>query len=270
MARAPSVVNEGDLVVLAVVRGGSVRSYYFKVRSVNVYSTIAGMVRGSSIVGRGYGECFELADGEACVLKPTLREILDNFYERATQVVYPKDAGLISFELGLKPGMRVLEGGTGSGFLTSEIARIVCPTGRVYSYDVKAENLEVAERNLRMSGLLDCVELKLGDVRAGVREEDLDAAVLDIPDPWEALEPLSRNLKPSAPLVAFIPTLNQVVKLVDIVMKSKNWILVRIVEVSERDLDFSREAIRPSKTTTFTGYIAVLRKVNRVQNTLLT
>jgi len=264
LVQAFNVVGEGDLVVLAVIRGGSVRLYYFKVRTANVYSTVAGVVRGSSIVGRGYGDCFELADGEACVLKPTLREVLDNFYERVTQVVYPKDAGLISFELNLKPGMRVLEGGTGSGFLTSEIARIVCPTGRVYSYDVKLENLEVAERNLKMSGLIECVELKLGDVRAGIEEEDLDAAVLDIPDPWEALEPLSKNLKPSAPLVAFIPTLNQVIKLVDTVMKSRGWILVRIVEVLERNLDFSRGAVRPSRMTTFTGYIAVLRKVNRV------
>jgi tRNA (adenine57-N1/adenine58-N1)-methyltransferase len=261
---APEVVNDGDMVVLVAIRGGSVRHYYVKVRAYNVYSTVAGVVRGADVIGRGYGECLEVADGEICVLKPTLRELLENFYERVTQVIYPKDAGVISFELGLRRGMRVLEGGTGSGFMTSELARIVCPTGRVYSYDVREDNLRVAERNLRMSGLIECVELKLGDVRRGVEEGDLDAAVLDIPDPWEALEPLSKSIKPSAPLVAFIPTMNQVVRLVGSVARSRSWILSRIVEVSEREVDFTEEAVRPSRTTTFTGYIAVLRRVIRV------
>ncbi len=255
-------VSDGDPVVLVVIRDGVVRSYYFRVRASNVYSTIAGVVRGVNMVGRGYGECFELVDGEACILKPTLRELLENFYERITQVIYPKDAGLISFELGLKPGMRVLEGGTGSGFMTSELARVVCPTGRVYSYDVREENLKVARENLRMANLIECVELKLGDVRRGVEERDLDAAILDIPDPWEALEPLSKSLKPTAPLVAFIPTMNQVVRIVDILTRSRSWLLMKIVEVSERELEFTREAIRPSRTT-FTGYIAVMRRVIR-------
>ncbi len=260
---AVETVCEGDLVVLAAVKGGSIRQYYLRVRSPNVYSTVVGVLRGADIIGRGYGECFELADGEVCILKPTLRELLENFYERVTQVIYPKDAGIISFELSLRRGMRVLEGGTGSGFMTSELARIVCPTGRVYSYDVREENLKVAERNLRMLDLMECVELKLGDVRRGVAERDLDAAVLDIPDPWEALEPLSESLKLSAPLVAFLPTMNQVVKLVDFVAKSRSWLLVKVVEVSERELDFTQEAVRPSRTTTFTGYIAVMRRVAR-------
>lgn len=260
---ASEIIRDGDLVVVAIVRDVSTRTYYFRIRSGNVYSTIAGILRGSDVVGRVYGECLELVEGEACLLKPTLRELMENFYERITQVVYPKDAGVISFELGLKPGMRVLEGGTGSGFLTSELARIVCPNGRVYSYDVRRESLEVADRNLRLSGLRDCVELKLGDVRMGVEERDLDAAVLDIPDPWEALEPLWVSVKPAAPLVAFIPTLNQIIKLVERLSKTKRWILLKIVEVNERDMDFSVEAVRPSRASTFTGYIAVLRKVLR-------
>jgi len=259
------VVREGDLVVLAVTRGLSVRTYPLRVRHGYAYSTVAGVIRGSDIIGKAYGECLELAEGEACILKPTLRELLEEFYERATQVIYPKDAGVIGFELGLKPGMRVLEGGTGSGFLTSELARMVCPTGRVYSYDVKRENLEVAERNLRLAGLIDCVELKLGDVRKGVEEKDLDAGALDIPDPWEALEPLWSSLKPAAPLAVFLPTMNQVVKLISRLPELRGWIAVKILEVIEREHDFSPEAIRPSKTSTFTGYIVVLRKVLRTK-----
>lgn len=255
------VIREGDLIVLAVSRGGSTRTYHIRVRSTAVYSTIAGVLRGSDLIGRTYGECLELVEGSVCLLKPTLRELIENFYERVTQVIYPKDAGIISFELGLKPGMRVLEGGTGSGFLTTELARIVCPTGRVYSYDLKAENLKVAERNLELSGLLECVELKIGDVRMGVEERGLDAGALDIPDPWEALGNLWISFKPSAPLVALIPTMNQIIKLQNWLREASGWILVKVIEVTEREIEFSWEAIRPSRASTFTGYIAVLRRV---------
>lgn len=160
----------------------------------------------------------------------------------------------------LKPGTKVLEGGTGSGFLATEIARIICPTGRVYSYDVKIENLEAAKRNLKLAGLEECVELKHGDVRVHVSETDLDAALLNIPDPWEALKTLKYSLKNGAPLVAFIPTMNQIVKLVE--KLTEDWIIVKTLETIEREVETTREAVRPSRASPFTGYIIVLRKIS--------
>ncbi|MDM7274703.1 MAG: tRNA (adenine-N1)-methyltransferase [Thermoprotei archaeon] len=254
-------VAEGAPIALAVRRGESLRTYYFRVYRGHTYSTFAGVVRGEEIIGRKYGEALELADAEALIFKPTLRELMENFYERPTQVVYPKDLGIISLEAGLKPGMRVVEGGTGSGFLTTEIARIVCPTGRVYTYDVRPENIEAAKRNIKLAGLDECVEFKLGDVKTQVGETNLDAAILDIPDPWEALETLWPALKNGAPLITFIPTMNQIIKLVE--KLPKGWIITKTIETLEREVETAKEAIRPARTSPFTGFIVVLRKTMR-------
>ncbi len=253
------VVVEGAPIALVVRRAEGFRTYYFRVYRDNVYSTFAGIIRGDEIIDRRYGEALELPDAEALIFKPTLRELMENFYERPTQVIYPKDLGIISLEAGLKPGMRVLEGGTGSGFLTSEIARIVCPTGKVYSYDIRRENLEAARRNIKLAGLEECVELKLGDVKTQVEEKELDAAFLDIPDPWEALKTLWNTLKNGAPLIAFIPTINQLTKLTENL--PKGWIITRTVETLEREIETTKETTRPTRTSPFTGYIVTLRKI---------
>ncbi|MEM1873706.1 MAG: tRNA (adenine-N1)-methyltransferase [Acidilobaceae archaeon] len=256
-------MQRGDPIVFFVVSARFSKPYYFRVYEDRTYATPLGVVRGSDIVGLRYGSRVELVDGHAFILKPTLRELLDHFMERSTQVVYPKDSGLMSFEAGLKPGMRVLEGGVGSGFLTIEIARIVCPGGRVYAYDLKPENIAVASRNLELAGLLECVEMRHGDVRKTLDLSDLDAAFLDIPDPWEALDSLWSALKLSAPLVAFVPTMNQLVKLAEIAYETPGWILQSVRETSERLIEVSRESIRPSSLTPFTGYIVLLRKVEK-------
>ncbi|MEM0340837.1 MAG: tRNA (adenine-N1)-methyltransferase [Acidilobaceae archaeon] len=255
------VVKRGDPVVVLVMSARASRHYYFRIYEDKVYMTSAGIFRGTDIIGMEYGSKLELAEGYAYILKPTLRELLEHFMERATQVVYPKDSSLMSFEAGLKPGMRVLEGGVGSGFLTVELARIVCPGGKVYAFDIKPENIAIASKNLELVGLRDCVELRLGDVKKLNELVGLDAAFLDIPDPWEALEPLWKALKLSAPLVIFVPTMNQLIKLSEAIECTPGWVLQGVKEVSERQIEVTRESIRPSSFSPFTGYIILLRKV---------
>jgi len=261
-----AIVRNGDPIVVAVKTRGSIRLYYFTVYSDRVYSTIAGSLPGSRIVSKSYGSVIELADGEAYILKPTLRDLLENFYERVTQVIYPKDALLIALEADLKPGSRILEGGTGSGFLTTIIANIVCPQGRVYTYDIKPYNIEVAKRNILSfnPNLLECIEFKVGDIRSKIFEDNLDSAVLDIPDPWEALDTLWLSLKSGAPLIVFIPSMNQLVKLTDKVLYAKGWIIEKVIETYEREVEVTLESIRPSRISPFTGFIVVLRRVDRI------
>jgi len=50
----------------------------------------------------------------------------------SSQIIYPKDAGLILLFGGVKPGAKVIEAGTGSAALTSILAQYVLPEGHVY------------------------------------------------------------------------------------------------------------------------------------------
>jgi tRNA (adenine57-N1/adenine58-N1)-methyltransferase len=183
-------------------------------------------------------------------------------FRRVTQVIYPKDLGLMIIISGIEPGAKVLEAGVGTGFLTATLARIVGDSGHVYAYELREENIERARRNLELEGLLNRVTLKKGDVRKDVSEKGLDAAFLDIPDPWNALGILKKTLKPSSPAVFFVPTLNQVVKFLKAVNNEKCLIDIHIYESILREYQPIPEALRPYTIMIgHTGYVIYGRVV---------
>jgi tRNA (adenine57-N1/adenine58-N1)-methyltransferase len=255
-------IAEGDWVLLLVEGRERRKSYVFRAREKASYSTFAGAVRGSQLVGAAWGSRLELERGIAYLLRPTLYDMMMHVYPRRSQVVYPKDAGYMTSLAGLMPGMRVLEAGAGSGFLTIWIAAHVCPGGFVFTYEVRDDMIEVASANVKAAGLEGCVKIKKGDVRAGVEEGDLDAAFLDMPDPWEALPSVRKALKPSAPLVVFVPTVNQVIKLLDAVSRLGGFVVQEVSEVIKREWEARADALRPSvRMIGHTGIIVLLRSL---------
>src|SRR2546425_6987201 len=87
------------------------------------------------------------------VLKPRALDIVESF-DRPTQILYPKDIGYALFQLGIGSGDRVLEVGTGSGALTSALARGVAPDGQVFTYEMRLEFLRAARANVDKAGFV--------------------------------------------------------------------------------------------------------------------
>ncbi|RUM47001.1 MAG: protein methyltransferase [Hyperthermus sp.] len=248
-----------DCYVLVVV--DERRRFVFRVRRGGVLGSDKGVLRHDELVGVGYGSWVRLSSGvPALVLKPRLVDLAERAFRRRTQVIYPKDQGLILVMLDVRPGSRVLEIGVGSGFTTAVLAQAVGPEGRVYGYDVRGEMLAVAERNLRDAGLLDRVVLRLADARRGVEESMLDAALVDIPDPWLVLEALENALRPGAPAAFFLPTISQVEKLLRALEERGRWADTRVVEVLLREYEARPGALRPRTTMiAHTGYLVFSR-----------
>lgn len=162
------------------------------------------------------------------------------------------------------PGSKVIEGGIGSGFLTTLLAKYVGDEGHVYAYDINKDNIEVALRNLKMLGLDKRVTLRNKDIRSELEDFEADGAVLDIPDPWNALESLSKALRSSSPLIAFTPTVNQVEKLVNRVNELGIAVDLRVYEVLLREYDVKKDALRPkTRMVGHTGYITFMRIVGK-------
>ncbi len=95
-------------------------------------------------------------------------------------VTIPKDAGMVIAYSGIGKESMVLELGSGSGFMTVQLANIA---KLVRSYEKRKEFLDLAEANVRKAGLTN-VEFRLHDVLHGIEENDgtWDLVFCDIAD----------------------------------------------------------------------------------------
>lgn len=202
------VFKEGDDVLLIDSKG---KKRIVKIQGDRIH-THRGYILVSDIVGRPSGLVLKThVDEELLALKPCVADYIPKLARR-TQVMYPKDIGYMVMSLGISPGFMVLDAGTGSGAAAIVMANLVKPNGRVFSYDVNEESISIARRNLERVGLAEHVELVLGDVKTAVFKEFFDAALIDLPDPWDALRNVAGFLKPSARVCLVVPTMNQLEK----------------------------------------------------------
>jgi tRNA (adenine57-N1/adenine58-N1)-methyltransferase len=255
-------IGEGDYVLLCL---DTRRTYMLKVEAGKTFHTHKGYVKLDELIGKEFGVAFQSSLGIIfTALKPTLEDYIMKS-SRKTQITYPKDIALIVMFSGIGPGSRVAESGTGTGALTTALAHYVKPNGKVYTYELREEFQKNAEKNLKRANLLDFVELKSGDVTAGIEERDLDAVILDLAVPWLVVPHAYEALKPSGTLVSFSPTIDQVVKTVE-ALKENNFVFIETVECLMRAMQVERGKTRPhTMMTGHTGYITHARKAVKPQ-----
>ncbi|MEM1944561.1 MAG: tRNA (adenine-N1)-methyltransferase [Nitrososphaerota archaeon] len=252
-----SKIMEGE-TVLILTEGG--KRYLVGVRSGKKFHCSEGYLDMGELVGREYGCVVKSNTGvRMTVHKPLLMDLLSKV-RRVTQIVYPKDIGYMIVQSGIGPGSRVLEAGTGTGVLAATLAHHIKPTGKVYSYDVNQDYLEAAHYTLERLGLREYVELKYGDVAKDVTETDVDAAFLDVPEPWKAVESVWRAMRPSGRLLSLSPTVEQIVEMVE-TLRSSGFDDISCVEILMREMRVKRGMTRPEFLMRgHTAYIVSARK----------
>jgi len=257
--RVADVVEEGSWVYLYIDRK---RGKVLRAARGKIFSSDKGSIDLGSIVGASYGAEVVTSSGvRGRIYIPSISDLIYSVFSRPTQVIYPKDAGYVVLALDISPGKRILEIGMGSGAMTAYMANLVRPGGRVYAYEVREDIARIAMENLRKVGLDRYVEVKIRDASQGVDEVGLDAAFIDVGDPWRVVESVYRALRPGSRAAFFIPTFDQVSKLYSTLTSHGGWGDIRGVELIERSLDLKEGAIRPStRMIGHTGYIIVARK----------
>ena len=107
---------------------------------------------------------------------------------------------------GLRPGMRVLDIGSGPGDVSFVAARLVGPTGTVLGVDAAPEMIELARARAAEQGLFT-VHFERAAIDAIALDEPVDAVVgrlilMHLPDPAATLRRLSSVVRPGG-VIAF-------------------------------------------------------------------
>jgi tRNA (adenine57-N1/adenine58-N1)-methyltransferase catalytic subunit len=203
-----------------------------------------GVIDLTEFIGKPPGAVLQWAGSPYRVLRPTLSDLLAHLRRRA-QIITPKDAQYLLLLGGVSPGSTVAEAGAGSGALTVVLAHAVGSSGRILTYDRRKDFLEVAERNLKLTGLDDRVEFRERDVLAeGFDVTGLSSVILDLPEPWAVLSHARDALRLGGSLAAYTPTYNQLERTVRD-LRAQGFEEVRSVELLERALHVGDGGTRP-------------------------
>ncbi|NHK32163.1 MAG: tRNA (adenine-N1)-methyltransferase [Asgard group archaeon] len=250
-------IKEGDFVLISA---STTKKWMVKIEKDKEFHTHKGSIKHNDLIGREFGSSYiNIKEAVFYLWKPIPYDYLDAI-SHSTQVIYQTDIAQILFVAGISSGIRVIEAGTGSGGLTSALAHYVRPSGKVYSYDIKEIHQQTAIKNLTKLGLDDVVEFKVKDAIEGFDESEVDAVILDLPQPWDVIEAAWNSLMGGGRLLVFVPTYVQVDKTIEKLVES-NFYQIEAFEVIRRDLTTKIGAIRPvTRMVGFTAFLIVGRK----------
>jgi tRNA (adenine57-N1/adenine58-N1)-methyltransferase len=247
----------GDRVLLVDAKR---RRHLVTLAESGQFHSHAGVVEHAALIGRDEGVTVRTSLGARLVaVRPTLAEYVLKM-PRGAQVIYPKDLGPILVLADVFPGAQVLESGVGSGALTSTLLRAVGPDGHVTGYELRDEFAERARRNIEgFLGPGQPLTLEVRDVYAGIDRADLDRVLLDLPEPWRAVKHAEAALCPGGILLAYLPTVGQVVRLRE-ELTSSSFGMVETIEVLQRGWHVDGQSVRPDhRMVAHTGFLTHAR-----------
>ncbi len=254
--------REGDLVIFL---DHQERSFRQRLHPEGKLQTHQGYIPHSEVIGREPGVALLTSKGkELFAFRPTLVDYTMNM-PRKSGIIYPKDTAYILLWADIHPGSRVVTAGVGSGALLLALVRQVGPTGFVWGYDVRQDMLDFAAKNLKeFLGDTSNTELRLGDVYQAIDQRQVDSVILDVPEPWGAVEQSALALRPGGILVAYAPTIKQAENLTAALRGSDCFGLVETVEILVRDWHIRHRSVRPNhRMVGHTGFLTIARRIIR-------
>jgi len=256
------VFQEGELIVFVDRHG---RYYLQRLQRDGRFHSHRGYIDHDQVIGSPPGSRAVSSIGEEFfVFYPTLMDYTMNM-PRKSGIIYPKDTGVILMWADLFPGSRVLLGGVGTGALLLAVVRQVGQAGRVVAYDVRQDMLDYAAQNLRnYLGETPNLTLKLGSVYEPIEEKGFDRILLDVPEPWQAIDTLYNSLLSGGIACAYVPSITQVDAFVNALKQTAAFILIETLEVLLRDWYLSGRSVRPNhRMVGHTGFLVFARKIER-------
>jgi len=253
------MIAEGDLVFLEDRVG---KRSWARVSGGMVQVPGLGVLDCGRLLGLVDGAKVQIAGRDFNVFKPGIVDLMTSL-DRGAQIISPKDAATILLNCNVTSGSKVLEVGAGSGGLTTALLSAVAPSGKVHTVEFKDENVQRALRNVSKTGLDAYWESTSGDARDVQFDFIADSLIMDMPDPWLALDNLLPHLRSGGRICSYVPNANQLEAIVNS-LRERGFSSVFALENIQRGMEVHAGGVRPSfDNLGHTGYLAFGRKASR-------
>jgi tRNA (adenine57-N1/adenine58-N1)-methyltransferase len=251
----------GDRVQLTDAKG---KLYSITLAQGSEWHTHKGMLKHDEIVGLPEGSIVATnQDLKFQAFRPLLADYVLSMPRGAT-IVYPKDAAMILGVADIKPGIRVLEAGVGSGALSISLLRAIGEEGVLHSVEIREDFAEISEKNVSsyFGGKPTNLKLTIGALQDQTFEADFDRVVLDMLSPWECLEVASKALAPGGVFMAYVATTTQLSKIAEAIKDSGNFTEPESSETIVRGWHHEGLAVRPQhRMIGHTGFLIFARRM---------
>ena len=175
-----------------------------------------------SVLLEGYslGDRITIGQKSLTIVEAALPEARRNMNRRA-QTIGIKDSGFLISWMGIGTGSRVLEGGHGSAGLAMNIANVMGSKGYLISVENRPEHAEVGRSNMERLAEFstdfpswNLLEMDLQNAASEVTGicGELDAAIIDIAEPWTVVSEISQTLRIGGRIACYCPTTAQLEK----------------------------------------------------------
>jgi tRNA (adenine57-N1/adenine58-N1)-methyltransferase len=251
----------GDRVQLTDAKG---KMYSITLTQGLEWHTHKGMLKHDDLVGIPEGSIVVTnQDLKFQAFRPLLADFILSMPRGAT-IIYPKDAAMIIGIADIKPGVRVLEAGLGSGALSISLLRAIGEKGLLHSVEVREDFAEISEKNVvsYFGGKPDNWNLTIGALQDQRYESDFDRVVLDMLSPWDCLEVASKALLPGGVLIAYVATTTQLSRMAEAIKESGNFTEPESSETIVRSWHHEGLAVRPQhRMIGHTGFLIFARRM---------
>ena len=237
------------------------RRYLVTLQVGGEFHNHAGVLKHDELIGNSEGTTYRTNRGAwLLALRPTLNDIVLKM-PRGAQVIYPKDLGPIVVMADIRPGVKVLESGVGSGALSMALLR---GGAEIVGYEIREDFAEGAQSNVQrfLADHADKYRVEVRDIYEGIEEVDLDRIVLDLPEPWQVVAHAETALRPGGIIVAYTPTIGQAATLRKALDESA-FAFEETLEVLHRTWHIEGQSIRPDhRMVAHTGFLTSARLID--------
>ncbi|WP_201520731.1 tRNA (adenine-N1)-methyltransferase [Gulosibacter hominis] len=227
-----------------------------------------GSIAHDELIGAPDGSVVVSTTGHSFLaLRPLLEDIILSM-PRGAAVIYPKDAVQILARADIRPGLRVVEAGVGSGALSLWLLRALAGRGELHSFERRADFADVARGNVAsyFGGEPENWRIHLGDLGEQLPKKcppaSVDRVVLDMLAPWDCLDAVTEALIPGGVLVCYVATATQLSRVAEAIRATGVYTTPSADETMIRGWHLEGLAVRPEhRMVGHTGFLLTARRL---------